>query len=329
MTNSSRVAFRFFKAKFLKMYSPLFVGWAVTNRCNSRCKYCSRWKNIKEELNTDEIMRVVYQLSRMGTCKINFAGGEPLLREDLPEILNFAKKLKIKVMITSNGILIPKKVNILEIIDGLALSLDGPQEEHDFLRGAGTHKCVIEAAEIAKKNRIKLEFSTVISRVNISHLDYLIDIAQQYDAKIFFSPVNFLPFASDEVESLLPDKEKFYMAIDRLIKQKRLFSMVIANSLSNLYYLRAWPEARKLPACAAGKILCRIESDGNVYGCNYIPDNPPLNCKVMSFKEIFRKLLKQDQCRKCWCGDKIEVNLLYSLRLDTIVNIFKFELKGP
>ena len=80
-----------FQARVYKKKTPLIVSWALTARCNLRCKHCNAWNLEAEELETGQILRLVEELSRMGTCKIQFTGGESLLRDDIGQILDCCK----------------------------------------------------------------------------------------------------------------------------------------------------------------------------------------------------------------------------------------------
>ena len=77
------------KLRVLKKNTPIVVSWSLTNRCNSKCKYCSRWKQETAELNTKQIFSIIDELSKMGTRRIIYTGGEPLIREDIAEIINY------------------------------------------------------------------------------------------------------------------------------------------------------------------------------------------------------------------------------------------------
>jgi len=94
-----------FKKRF-----PLAVGWNITYRCNLQCKYCGWWENRASELNTKDIIGLIKELAFLGTKFISFSGGEPLLREDLGDIIDFCKMKGIYVSINSNGTLVKEKI---------------------------------------------------------------------------------------------------------------------------------------------------------------------------------------------------------------------------
>jgi len=77
----------FFNAKLLKRKKPLIVGWAITDQCNRKCDYCSIWRRPNRDLSTSVILQIVDALAESGTLRISFTGGEPLLRQDMGEVM--------------------------------------------------------------------------------------------------------------------------------------------------------------------------------------------------------------------------------------------------
>ena len=80
----------------------------VTYRCNSRCRYCNVWREAvfqnRSELTREEAKKLIRQCFEAGVRYIDFTGGEPLLYENLPALLQYAKTLGIKTEVTVNGI---------------------------------------------------------------------------------------------------------------------------------------------------------------------------------------------------------------------------------
>jgi len=112
-----------FRVSILKHRRPITVNLEITYRCNSNCKYCPTEKlneknsqEIKKEMTTEQIFSMIDELSGIGMKRLAIGGGEPLLREDIGEIINYAKQKKIFTFISTNGILLPKKLMICQIL---------------------------------------------------------------------------------------------------------------------------------------------------------------------------------------------------------------------
>lgn len=299
---------------------PLVVGWAITNRCNSKCLYCTCWKTQKEELRTEQIFPIIDELAKMGTQSINFTGGEPLIREDIGQIINYTKSKGINTGISSNGLLVAQKINDIRNIDTLILSFDGYKEMHDAQRCEGSYRYTLEAVRLAKENNIFTRLHTVLTKNNIEVIDCVLDFAGEQGVIVNFAVVEFDPFSEKEnILALLPSEKKFKSAILNLIAKKKSGNKHIGNSLTGLRYFCNWPHYRKIPCCA-GRIYCRIECNGDVFPCaNLVNKVKPQNCIKHGFRNAFMSL-SQDNCEACWCDTRIEMNYIYSFNWEAIYN---------
>lgn len=179
------------------------MRYYVTYRCNSRCSYCNVWqderfRNVKE-LELHEAKELIRQGYQAGVRYIDFTGGEPVLNQNLSQLVQYAKSLGIKTEITTNGIArLTKNVREAEeYVDKLNISLDTLNPDaYDRIRGVD---CLEEALtgmkEILKIRRPRI--MTVISQDNVEEMDDMIHFAQDNRMEIYLNPV-FAYFASDE-----------------------------------------------------------------------------------------------------------------------------------
>ena len=87
---------------------PLSVSWTLTNRCNKKCFYCNLPNITSKELTTKQTFSIIDELASLGTQRIGFTGGEPLLRKDIGEIINYSHSKGIFTGMVSNGSLVEK-----------------------------------------------------------------------------------------------------------------------------------------------------------------------------------------------------------------------------
>ncbi len=99
---------RFIKGFFLNHYIPISSEIAITQRCNFNCTYCDQDRSIPDP-SIERIKKIVDRLGEIGVRRISLTGGEPLLRSDLEEILDYIKAKKIKCTVVTNGYLVPEK----------------------------------------------------------------------------------------------------------------------------------------------------------------------------------------------------------------------------
>ncbi len=131
--------------EFSKSLVPIVV-WNITSKCNLKCVHCyASPLPTRNELLTEQCFEVVDKLAKFGVPLIIFSGGEPLMRHDLTEIANYARKKGIKCVLSTNGTLINKDVaEELSVFDYVGVSLDGIGEANDKFRGKeGAYKLAL------------------------------------------------------------------------------------------------------------------------------------------------------------------------------------------
>jgi MoaA/NifB/PqqE/SkfB family radical SAM enzyme len=307
-----------FRAIVFKKRIPLLVSWAITNRCNARCAYCNVWDAPSRELDTGEILSMIDDLKLLGTKRFHFTGGEPLLRDDIGTILEHCRKNGLSTSMNSNGSLVSQKVNEIVSLSLLRISLDGPEEAHDYVRGAHSYREAIRGISVAKNKGIKVWLVTVLSKYNLHAIDFLLEKAKEFDAPILFQPATELLLGGNMKNPTMPEAEEYRRTIKALIAKKRT-TKYIANSISGLEFLYEWPEMKKIH-CLANLISCRIESDGRIRTC-FRNQNQTQKAagNDFSLKDAFLGL-PSALCDRCDCASTLEINCVLSFKLDAIMN---------
>ncbi len=106
---------------------PFYAHYFLTERCNLKCKYCEVYKNPINELNTEGHKKIIDRLAEMNIAILSFTGGEPLLRDDLFHLIDYAKAKEFHIKLTSNGTFPKNKYKDLLStgVDQIQISLDG------------------------------------------------------------------------------------------------------------------------------------------------------------------------------------------------------------
>jgi len=310
--------------------TPVNVMWRITNRCNSKCKYCPVRDRNQKELHTFEILRLIDEMSAAGTQRIGFVGGEALIRDDFEQIVDYARKKNMFITLVSNGYLVPKKRRIIKKLDCVVLSFDGKKKNHEAARGKGTHKQVLEAMDTLHKENMTFLTNTVITKYNITDLNYIISVAEKYRAKCTFNLIQGAP-------NIMPGSAEYKAAIKSLIKQK-LKGKPIVLSVKTLNILENWEDYAQFVStkpikgfeCWAGRLICNIDTDGRIAPCDILShtrkDNDKPDCVRLGFGRAFAAM-KQPECKACTCAHIIEYNNLFSLHLPTIASWAEVALK--
>ncbi|HTY44768.1 MAG TPA: radical SAM protein [Patescibacteria group bacterium] len=325
LSNKIKSAAAMLKVKAFKKRVPLAVRWQLTNRCPNKCVYCDVWSQDSDcELSTAQIFTIIDSLREQGTQTVSFSGGEPLVRGDIGQILEYCRKKNISTSINSNGALVAQKIGQLRTIDLLKLSLDGPEEIHDRMANCkGSYRQVLRAAEIAKAKGIKTIFTTTLTKHNIAHLHHLLEVAEQFDTLVAFQPLKQLSKGLKDWEALMPPDKEYKQAIAGLIALKKGGNRRMRNSLDELGHIYHWPCYKKLE-CWAGKVFCMIGVRGELYPCDRLQYTVELpNCAAVGFKKAFASLPPVAACAGCgFCGTS-ELNFLLSLKPGIVGTINK------
>ena len=142
----------------------------LDEKCNLSCEFCIC--NGEKRLNSDEIKQKLNACS--GT--VIFTGGEPLLREDVNELCQYAKEKGLRVGIHTNAILLDKLD--LENVDFVNLPLDGPQEVHDMLRGRN-YGFIFKALDKLKNKEVRI--TTIATKINLNVIKEIPKLLKEYD----------------------------------------------------------------------------------------------------------------------------------------------------
>ncbi len=181
---------------------PKLAYYEASEKCNLKCGFCYANPKVQSYRYKGNIFlskQIIDKLSEINVVYLIMSGGEPLLREDLFEIIEHAKKKIRFVSITTNGILIGKeeaeKFKKAEI-DYVQVSIESPDENiHDNLRGKGTFKRCLEAIDYLKKagfEKNQLYITATITKPNFDTLRKFSDFAEKLGVQpglSFFQPV--------------------------------------------------------------------------------------------------------------------------------------------
>ncbi|MGQ9468228.1 MAG: radical SAM/SPASM domain-containing protein [Nitrososphaerales archaeon] len=218
---------------------------------------------------TSEICRMLDDAYSVGMTDYVVWGGEPLLREDLPEVAEYANSLGFDVTIITNGSRLVEKIDdIAKNLYGLIVSIDHPEpEEHDKLRKhPGIYQKAIEGIKLARRyQHLNIFINCVISKANIDQLERMVQLAEELKVKIAFEMMEVVKGYN---EHLKPSHDEITRACDALIRLKK-DGHPISNSLA---YFRAVAERRRY-SCHVPKVLVTVEWDGNVRICSTISDD--------------------------------------------------------
>ena len=166
----------------------MIISWNTTKKCNLYCKHCYRESgpDVKsvDELTTSEGKTLIDDIKKAGFKILILSGGEPLLREDIYELANYAYLNGLKPALGSNGTMITSKVaeNIaLSGISTVSISLDSvPGDYHDNFRNyKGAWKKAVNGIENSINTGLKVQINTTLTENNFHQFEDIVDFATE------------------------------------------------------------------------------------------------------------------------------------------------------
>lgn len=162
------------------------VVWNITRRCNLKCIHCyahAKTRQAENELSLDEGKVLIDDLAQMGVPVLLFSGGEPLMREDMPELAAYAVQKGMRAVISTNGTLIDAKTarELKDIgLSYVGISLDGMKAVNDRFRGMdGAFEAALEGIRNCQAAGIKVGLRFTINRFNAGEVPGLFDILEK------------------------------------------------------------------------------------------------------------------------------------------------------
>ncbi|TDA30688.1 MAG: radical SAM/SPASM domain-containing protein [Archaeoglobi archaeon] len=193
---------------------PFIVFWELTRACMLACKHC-RAKAIRNrnpnELSKEECFRVLDEIASFSRPMLVFTGGDPLMREDLGEIVSQASK-KFRVSIAFSGTEKASKDRLEELknagVSRIAISIDGLEETHDSFRGIkGAFSKSIEVLRKARDVGLPFQINTTVTKDNIYELPEIAKLCVQLGAEMW--DVFFIVPTGRARPELMPSPQEF------------------------------------------------------------------------------------------------------------------------
>ncbi|MFC2067709.1 radical SAM/SPASM domain-containing protein [Chloroflexota bacterium] len=326
---------------FLSMlpFRPASGKIIVTDNCNSRCITCSQWKNNStNELTSKEICDTLTQLRELGVIHLQFTGGEPLLRHDLPRLVERAAKLRFQsIGILTNGLLLTESRAKKLLDSGLTsvgISVDGLRETHEYVRGVkSSFDKTIAALEMLSHlgeqsyPHLKVTITTTLTRPTLNQVLPVTNLTSTYQktARFRISLLSTTPYLFQGVDTsslIIEDQKKLDEVVHQLhnIKTEKPGVFVWNQTHQSLEYIkRYYTDSRRTDIpCVMGYSSIYVRAHGEIHhGCWAI--KPVGNVREKKLVDIvnsveYRKRLKDmfyKRCLGCACG--YQVNLLYHL----------------
>ena len=261
--------------------NPQHAQWLVTRKCNYRCVGCNVWKEQDQnELSATEIKKGLDILKKAGVIELVISGGDPLLRPDIDEIIDYATDRFITT-VYDNGSMAANKIDALRKVDFVPISIDSLDEEKsDAIKAVpGSLKKSLETVDTLHNEGIKVAVTPTISQKNLYEI---VDITNHFTAKGI--PVWYCLYSYDtsidsnqlfrigkaNEEFVIKDKQGMVNLCNQLIEMQKknkkiLMTTKLLEAMRNLYK----EEEKRIWKCQALKNFIVIDHLGRISGCHH------------------------------------------------------------
>jgi mycofactocin radical SAM maturase len=252
--------------------APICLTWEVTYGCNLACVHClsSSGRRDPRELTTAEAQAVIDELEALQVFYVNIGGGEPTIRPDFYDLIDYAVAHQVGVKFSTNGTTItPERARRLATTDyvDVQISIDGAvAATNDAVRGVGSYAAARRAMDhLAEAGFGPFKISVVITRHNVVELDAFESIAAGYGAQLRLTRLRPSGRGADTWDELHPTAEQ----------QRRLYRWLVERpgvlTGDSFFHLSALGEPLPgLNLCGAGRVVCLIDPVGDVYACPFV-----------------------------------------------------------
>ena len=296
-------------------YVPLVVSWNVTLKCNLKCAHCyinASETKIRDELSTDAAKMLIHQIVEVSRPLLILSGGEPLLREDIYEIIRYGADRDLRMGMGSNGMLIDDEVTRRLEKAGMgtvAISLDSSiPERHDEFRGVkGCWEHAIDAIKSLKKSSIQVQVNCTVTQQNYDEVDEIMSLAEDLGVENFHLFFLVPTGRGTDIEDITPRMYEYMITntLAKITKYKLNVKPSCAPQFMRVAKEQGVDMSRWVRGCMAGLYYCRIYPSGEVTPCPYMPLKLG-NIRERSFRdiwfnsEVFKALRDFDQLKgKC------------------------------
>jgi mycofactocin radical SAM maturase len=271
----------------------------------------SSGKRDPRELSTQQCKDIIDELERMQVFYVNIGGGEPTVRPDFWELVDYATAHHVGVKFSTNGVRITPeiaaKLAASDYVD-VQISLDGATAEiNDAVRGPGSFAMAERALEnLAAAGFKDAKISVVVTRHNVGQLDDFAALASRYGATLRITRLRPSGRGADVWDDLHPTAEQQVQLYNWLVaKGERVLT---GDSFFHLSGLGEPGALAGLNLCGAGRVVCLIDPVGDVYACPFAIHDKFLAGNILSDRgfqnvwqnsQLFRELREPQSAGAC------------------------------
>jgi len=330
MKLSSRKALSLMK-RSLTPNKPYHAQWLLNRRCNYRCRGCNVWRQQDvNELSTEEVKIGLDILHKLGVIEIVLSGGNPLLREDINEIIDYSSKRFITT-VYDNGSLALERIDALRNADFIAISLDTLDEKrNDYIKGvSGAWRKAMNAIETLHREGLFVGVSPTISALNLNEI---VDFTKYFTSRgvpVWYclywydypAESRLFEIGKKQDDFEITDGKAMADVCDALIEMKKERQGVFITSKTLTALKHFFLRGQRMWKCGALQSFLMVDHQGKVSGCHVRePVTSILELQdawsSQEFETLRKEFSKCDRCvYLCYIFYSLHANVLSNLEV--------------
>ncbi len=307
--------------------APYRMDLALTYRCNINCSHCYNQRRESTELNTDEWKKIIKTLWDNGIPHIDFTGGEPTLRDDLPELITYAEDLGLITGLLTNGVRLADAAFVDRLkeagLDYVQVTVESPLAEvHNRMVESDSFARTVQGIKNASARSIHVITNSTITAANRASMDGLVPFLKNLGVRSFAVNSIIKAGKSRHQDNGLSEKELQPILQDLLRQAEREEMKFIWYTPTQYCRLNPVESDLGVKQCTAGKYNLAVEPDGTVIPCQSF-FRPLGNILHDDFNKIYnhdflvslrRRDWAMEKCRACeWlatcgCGCPLQIS---------------------
>lgn len=302
--------------------APLYmVTWRCTRNCVGNCLYCSYTRKYARdsEVDTRTAYKIVDEVYYFGSPWFGISGGEPLVRPDIFDVIEYAKKIGFEVSLITSGFAFDEKRldNLVRNEVHTAVSIDGTRESNDKIRGKGSYDKALFAVKKLSDNGILDCIVTTMTKYNIKDMEHPVKLAEEYGARMVVFH-NLVPVgrAETNMPDLAPSPEEYEWAFNNIYEAQVKYLGKVHVNVYAPFYARIvkqrnpadfwdWFNKGFLGKCTMGGKYISVTENGDYRSCGFNENYRLGNVKFKGLTAAWNELQQSDLHQQL--GDKSKI----------------------
>ncbi|MHC5082850.1 MAG: radical SAM protein [Planctomycetota bacterium] len=268
----------------VEIVKPRIVAFEVTDRCVLKCRHCraAAMEAGVDPLDTDACKHILKGLADYSKCVVIFTGGEPMMRDDLIELIGYSRSIGLRPVMATCGYHLTeqtladlKEAGLLSI----SFSLDGKDAAtHDAFRKVdGAYDMTLKAVGLTKEIGMRFQFNTTLTKLNAEQMDDIAQLAVEQGASCW-NPFILVPVGrGDGIRDLLFEPNEYEAVLEKLAAMRENLPIELRVTCGPQYARiirqQKQPDAEMVPGCLAATSFAFISHRGDIQTCGFLEIN--------------------------------------------------------